>query len=249
MSATFRNTTNITEQGRAVVNGHRDLDELKSRDDHFTSRNVTKLYSDPITDGTKSIIVGELVFSNKRRGRVNHKRKLSKISDLAVFSSFNGAYVKNNTGDARLTKRNEIQFMGVSELTSVHRDGAYNDDEVVVQIGGTRTIVNNGHLPINVGDLVMWDLPTEAEHRGRQAYPGIPNNKVLAKTVVYNGSDILACKELEKAIDDGDIQKVKEKFNKARDLMADHKRRIIGKALSKAAPGNPFDILLGNHTV
>jgi hypothetical protein len=244
MSSTFQNTTNITEQGRAVYNAHRDLDELKNRDKSFTSSGIIKLYVDQITDSTKSIVQGELVFSNKKAGKVNHKRKLTKISDLCVYSSFNGAFVEDKKIDkpenARKKKRKDIQFMGVSELTSNHKPGVQNDDEVVVQVGGTRTIVNNSQEPINVGDLVMWDLPSQQSHNTRQQYPGISRCKVLPETKVYKGEDMEAL-YLKNNRDGG-----ADDFVKA---VLDTRRRIIGKALSCGAPGRPFDILLGNHSV
>lgn len=229
MSATFQNYTNITEQGRCVVNAHRDLDEFRNRSNAASNSNIKKLYRDELTDSCRSIIQGELVFANKSSSKVNFKRKLTRISDLCVFSSFNGMFVTGGgyvTDEDRKEKRKTIQFMGVSELTSNHKHGVHNEDEIVVQIGGTRTIVNNGSGPVNVGDIVMWDMPNQDEHNKRPDYPGVSRNKVLPKIKVY-----------------------KYRRTGPKEDLEEKRSRIIGKALSAAAPGRPFDILLGNHSV
>lgn len=257
MSATFKNTTNITEQARAVINAHRDIHEFTKRDKNSDTDSQKKLYNAHSTDSTKSILNGELVFSNKKTDRRSNKRKLNRISDCYVYSSFNGISTKSETrvdeDELRKIIKKDIVFMGVSELTSNHKHGVHNDDEVVVQVGGTRTIINNGDGPVNVGDLIMWDLPTPSEHQHRIDYPGVSNSKVLPQIKVYDSMVEDAWDKVKKNKDDiavnsvgpGELLKSLNTYEK----MRDDKQCIIGKAVSSAAPGKPFDIILGNHVV
>jgi len=126
-------------------------------------------------------------------------------------------------------------------------------------VAGSVTTTNTGTKKIEIGHQICWDVPQLSPdgfgaHNPAQA--GEPGNKVRLVTVPYEDtlkdSKSIVVQQFEQ---DTSLQTlITGPFSSSRlvqvlDIIddqytADARSRIIGTALSKAAPGQPFDMLL-----
>ena len=154
------------------------------------------------------------------------------------------------------TKRRKLDFAGIASNRAIYDpNNSANEEALAVQVGGLQTIYNTGDEDIFAGDIVLWDMPT-LDDRGEptQRYPGIPRKKKLFSTKRYQpGTAVDAVTKLiKKALDDGGGDVDKRAANAAQQVqeaMWGYQRRVMGKALSSAAKGEPFDILLGHYLI
>ena len=262
--------TNITQKGRVVVNAAFDKEAIRYRKtaELKPGGRVKKVYENSLTDDKfMHIVPGEPLFMHKQRSAVGgvKKRKLVHDTDLLVFSSFNGLLCK--TGATIEDVEKNLMFAGFADIQSIYNSDGYTNIDAVTQVGGLRTTVNTGESEIKAGDMVYWKMPTAREARGKQ--------KVLAslhpvrKHDVFNNDKI---KEMLTSADESSLQlqeftaMMETRMSGATgpigaDYWADvisglckHffepeykklKGRIVGKAVSSAKPGAPFDIKIG----
>jgi len=123
-----------------------------------------------------------------------------------------------------------LHFAGVACNRALYDPSNHaNEEGLAVQVGGLQTIYNTGEAQIFAGDLVMWDKPvankkTSRSHGHRPRIPGIRHEKALFSVKRWD-------------------------FAAGADFNFEASQRIIGKAMSTAKSGQPFDILLGRYCV
>lgn len=239
--SSFPNYTNITELGRVVVNAKRDVNELRRRDSVKPNSNKQNvLYNSNTTEECYTVQQGELCFSNKGTNRTN---RMINDTDINVFSNFNRAFVNvngNNSqsddNDKRSQKRRKLNFIGVAENVSTHSSSRNpNDTDVVVQVGGLRTIANTGSETFNVGDKIIWDLPSPDEHSTRPKIPGIPHDKVLPVLRKVTHGMNLTSDEIQKELNIDNVKNMN--VNDTYDNASEFSKKLSDVILSAAAMG------------
>ena len=271
-------TNPITHVGRVVYNAASDHQEIHRRKQYArrgSSSRRTQIYEDRVLDDENFTIQPyELCMRNTNSKHVSAPND----TDIYVFSCANGMHApaaaegavadaiapdavdvaavimcvaavasgvvvaddetpKTKTNNARKRKMPELQFAGVaSNRANYDPSNSTNEEMLAVQVGGLQTMYNTGTKAINAGDIILWDLP---EGPPPKRIPGVPRDKKLFQTVSYKSAAAVA---VAAEVTKGDLQG----FLKAHHELAS---RVIGKALSTAQPGKPFDILLGHYCV
>ena len=238
-------TNPITHVGRVVYNAASDHQEIHRRKQYArrgSSSRRTQIYDDRVLDDENFTIQPyELCMRNTNSKHVSAPND----TDIYVFSCANGmhapAAAEGAVADTPSTKRKrkmpELQFAGVaSNRANYDPSNSTNEEMLAVQVGGLQTMYNTGTKAINAGDIILWDLP---EGPPPKRIPGVPRDKKLFQTVSYKSAAAVA---VAAEVTKGDLQG----FLKAHHELAS---RVIGKALSTAQPGKPFDILLGHYCV
>ena len=172
----------------------------------------------------------ELCFS-----KINSHGKTLHFNEpaISVFSSFNG----DETG-----KTDDNRFVGISQ-TTIPEPFAGNGHLSMCAAGVVR-IFNTGRGPIDIGDKVYWDLPSDKN--GFVPIEGMPKSKLYAHTkplkheAVRSTSD--AIMDITKVT--GDEAAKRKNIEKLLSEAEANKSRVIGVALSRAQSGQSFDILL-----
>ena len=177
-----------------------------------------------------------------------------------------------------LTEMEKLEFGGIaatdgSQVGYDPRSMGGEPREIVSQFGGLTTIINTGLDPIKAGDCVVWYLPrnnvtffdgqpTQQKSKS-QAFSrknGLPGNKhtVGVRSLQEELSDEKFhnfCMSKLRAGNDyvtsnsGNGDQIRSKTvteYHTRCMFPYHK--VIGRAMSGAAPDKPFDILLGNYS-
>ena len=233
-------TNPITHAGRVVYNADRDATEQHRRLTKMrrAKDGTSTLYKQSHhVDENFTIQPYELCLRNKNTSYISYTPN---DTDMHVFSSANGMFGEDSNGNPvrQLIKgdddnnankvadaRQSLDFAGVASNRSIYDpNNNANEDILAIQVGGLQTIYNNSDEEINAGDIVLWDLPTTHDGRPSKPIPGVPRNKILFVTSKYKA-----------------INNLEEHQDQA--------RRVIGKALSHAKKGKPFDILLGHYCV
>ena len=239
-------TTPITHAGRVVYNAQRDSVETQRRRSKRGRNGSTALYKD-VHDEDHSIQPYELCIRKKRTKLV---RYAPNDTDIHVFSSANGMYSAAGN-DAETVRDTELQFAGVaSNRAAYDPNNNANEEHLAVQVGGLQTMYNTSDKEIHAGQIILWDMPNKSA--GKLRIPGVRRSKMLFQTVAYDGTEAQQVgADLKKAMDaagvaDGAQAALVAAFRKAH---ARVQGRVIGKALSSAKSGKPFDILLGHYCV
>jgi len=229
-------TSPITHAGRVVYNGIRNFLETRRR---MHMRGLMRVYEDEAVDKNPenfSIQPYELCF---RWNESLNKIHTPNDTDMAVFSSANGiglsahtyghlVHKSNTDREAQMIKN--LHFAGVACNRALYDPSNHaNEEGLAVQVGGLQTIYNTGEGQIFAGDLVMWDKPvankkTSMSHGHRPRIPGIRHEKLLFGVKRWD-------------------------FATPANFDFEASQRIIGKAMSTAKSGQPFDILLGRYCV
>ena len=289
----------ISTQASVTIQCVHDFQEVNDRnssresnDDSIVAYPVNRAY-----DSSVGIRAKELVYQhvNARVGRSG----MSKAQP--VMSVLNGMYARKNGNEVMVNHEEflstKIRFMGVACMDTVFGDAATTQTQLTVRTRGTETIVNYSTVPIKMGDMILWKIPTDAELKQirefQQGRNEILDNtwqndqRVLLMTVPYDTQKLDGIDKMleqmttsilnppllpdRKPIDDlvdlikkannkpkptttttTNNQPTSEEVKKAlskvfhqafeqRDRL-DHRK--IGRALSSAKPGQPFDILL-----
>ena len=185
-------------------------------------------------------------------------------TDFSVFSSANGMLIPTDTPGARNSDlqgrleavRDRLEFAGIASNRAIYDpNNNANEEGLAVMVGGLNTIYNNGPTDIKAGDIVLWDMPEldEVHHQPINRFPGIPREKKLFSTKSYSSKDAIEKikQKIEAAGLDGDTETDESRAQKLAEVtfrvLHDMQRRVIGKALSTAKRGQPFDILLGRY--
>jgi hypothetical protein len=146
-----------------------------------------------------------------------------------------------------------ITFAGIAATRAKHdsKDMAANEDDCVVQTGGMCTMYNNGPHVIEVNNFVMWDFPGGDEQvEKRLAKPeGVPRTKAqfvpVPVPVVFKELDD-CYEETREPASWKEMVTIHRQFEKYRHNI---NSRVIGRSLTRAAPGQAFDLLLGAFIV
>mgnify|MGYP003345611230 CR=1 FL=1 len=240
---------------RDVLDTHRRKKRFKGSPDDvrtFTMDNVSK------QDDEFTIMPRELCLRWKTP---KTKKRMYTDTDVNVFSSANGLFLSSADHPDTLSQMNDVEklaflrsqldFGGIAVTRAVYSSTEREDEQVVVLFGGSTTIRNTGHAHIRSGDFVQWDLPLDPKHEVRcpPRSSECRSTKLLFQTNPFNPSDCdLTAEELadyeSKRSSDERIQCLngflRSKYYEAR-------RRVFGRALSSAAPGKEFDVLLGRY--
>lgn len=154
--------------------------------------------------------------------------------------------------------RQKISFAGVASNRAIYDPhNNANEEHLAVVVGGLTTIYNTGEQPINAGDTVLWDLPyLEDRGPGQAKFPGVkvagvPKQKRLFATVPLRLPSTIKNTFSEATNDYRVLEEGNARDINAQDVarIVNHsvKRRVIGRAMSSAVSGQPFDILLGRY--
>ena len=250
-------TNPITHAGRVVYNAKRDFLETRKRKH---KRGCAAVYEDGFgPPECHTIQQYELCMRNKESQYLVWSPN---DTDVTVFSCANGITLPSSEakrGDKNANvaaKRRKLDFAGIASNRAIYDpNNSANEEALAVQVGGLQTIYNTGDEDIFAGDIVLWDMPT-LDSRGEptQRYPGIPRKKKLFSTKRYQpGTAVDAVTDLiKKAINDagGSVdERAATAAQQVQEAMWGYQRRVMGKALSSAAKGEPFDILLGHYLI
>jgi len=259
--------SSITSQGAVKYNAQRDVGEHQRRKKQKRSTHGYA-YTTVGDDNDLSIMPRDLCLRNNVRSR--HKRMYTD-TDVNVFSSANRmlAHVDMSNFDedgyeqARREMRQRYDFGGIA-VTRSNCDAssaAGGDKEMVVLFGGTYTIRNTGNKDIYSGQYVMWDLPSLDPRKRRQwKSDQVPHTKLVFETVPFDaaekylvGNDEASRTRLAEAaealskVDTSNANEFAQAIQTFDGEFSDARRRVIGRALSNAAPGKEFDIVLGRY--
>ncbi len=242
------NTNPITHAGRVVYNGRRDFIETRKRK---RKRGCVQVYGDEFGPDPEchSIQQYEICMRNRSNPYLSWSPN---DTDITVFSSANGITLTDAEAAAARAqgkplpraKREKLEFAGIASNRAIYDPGnSANEEGLAVQVGGLQTIYNTGDKDINAGDIVLWDMPDlNGAGQPKLRLPGIPRAKKLFATKKYE-FDKTFQEYGRNAGDDAGT------WEKAAADMWDIQRRVMGKALSTARPGEPFDILLGHYLI
>jgi len=173
---------------------------------------------------------------------------------------------------ARIALRKELDFGGVAVTRSACEQGTgASSPELVVLFGGTFTIRNTGPDTIKTGNWVMWDLPNiDPRQRAnlRETSDQIPGSKLLVETRPFTPQNMFPTrqaftkenpadaaqrvKDLADALNKPDADTTADRdfeaaFSDLNGYFNESRGRVIGRALSTAASGKEFDIVLGRY--
>jgi hypothetical protein len=248
----------ITPHGAVIVNASYDFTQFTKATTSGGTRAV-------LWQGQKDdhrIEKKDMVFRHK--GTCKRKRTSYNDPDLHVFGVCNGL-----EGESCDDARKDCSFIGVS---NTHLDeGSHRHASIT--IAGMTTITNTGSEQINAGDKLVWDVPAEVAVKSqRQPFRTMPYDTSYILAVDANRkavSDSFGRPTSSSASNVGVCTKAFNDLMSKCGVTAPDKRkeiwdsghmkmfldcyvemskaidaRVIGTALSKAQPGNPFDILL-----
>lgn len=190
-----------------------------------------------------NVMPGEILMAKR------HKGSRYKGAALHCFSSCNGLYLHEGMKD--------LVYAGVAITGFTMGEKQQEQQGFVSQMGGLNTIVNTGDKVIHPGDILRVALPEPDYKAKRKTYvEGTPKDKIVFKVVPV---DQYEQDVLDKAAESGrsknaDLQAAldgmpagtnkKEVLRKLWTYFHDQRRFEIGKALSYAQEGHPFDVLL-----
>ena len=252
-------TSPLTTQGRVAVNAIRDHQDTRIRQRDLRIDPTNTVFGERFADEDQSIEPHELcLMFTKSQGR----NAVPSDTDFNVFSNANGLRPrkrlrKGASSETQTERRKrqrealyeELQTAGVaSNRARYDPTNTANEEMLAVQIGGLQTMYNTGNVPINAGHIIVWDLPEEANSRERPRIRGTNKSKLLFQTIPYEVAAKKVSLAQKKAVEAYDGDKDADKLIKALvalDLQL--RKRVVGKALSCAKPGKPFDLMLGHY--
>lgn len=190
----------ITQSGRVVINAAKDEYSIQAR------RSLMRTQSDIVPqtlqkigwngnddDNDFSVLTHEIAVHDNRR---DFESRLARHESVQVITSANGLTMEDfKIGNMDPMKVPRISFVGIAGTRARHNETslAANETDCVVQIGGLCTIINNGPLPIRVGEWVCWDFPEprydlngQPATAQRQRQQGVPDSKAQFRVRGYN---------------------------------------------------------------
>lgn len=190
-------------QSQVVVNARYDRYFTSWRKANAANNTGYHTYFTNCNDECYDVQPRELAFVLKPQYNDAIKRNIQpdKDRELRIFTSANGLPsfdpshrkglsdvngVPTSKGYDLEDLRDQLTFIGVP-LTRVGAANANQSDGVSVMVAGSTTIWNTGQYEINVGDVVMWDIPTTNDGKSRPGddlkVPGLPTYKRAFITV------------------------------------------------------------------
>jgi hypothetical protein len=240
-----------------------DEHEAKTREIH-ASRGQGQFYPGATDKNMLKVMPGELVFG-KRRNR-SDRYKVGMVSETGL-SSLAGLPSED------LDKlRSQFYFIGIAKTEFEYGGDNFmgqgpHGGQMAVICAGSYSTNNNGPEQIYAGDILVWDFPKHdainAASRGGvngkplaylrrlTAMPGEEfAKKIAAQQVQYAGKDIPAESLLGKfnaaTTPNTDATKL---YELVMDEIVDDLGRIVGVAMSSAAPGQTLDVMLSHYKV
>ena len=217
----------ITKSGRVVFNAKKDTRHIRVQ--QFGSKKGS--FSDKKASDELYNILNHEIAVHVSGGAHNQHRMNSYGGAISVLTSCNGwpYKLKDSSEPGKLftpdaDDKYEVTFAGIAATRALHdtKDMSRNEEDCVVQSGGLCTLFNGGDDSIDVNQWVYWDFPDPEKTSRTFAQPeGVPKDKK---------------------------QFVPRPFTKAMKSDSkyfDYRNRIFGRALSRAKPGQSFDVLLG----
>jgi hypothetical protein len=173
-----------------------------------------------------------------------------------------------------MVEQEHVEFAGVAATDGAQvgydpRAMGGEPREIVSQLGGLTTVINTGLHEIKTGDMVVWYLPVEVAKIKNNAgvsidatstttldrmtakKNGLPANKCVIQVMSLNDAlkdpryQNYCLSPLKYAVDDTTQPAAMAEYHKRR-MLPYHK--IIGRAISGAKQGQPFDLMLGNYS-
>ena len=251
-------TSPLTTQGRVAVNAVRDHQDTRIRQRDRRIDPTGTVFGERFADEDQSIEPHELcLMFTAAKGR----NAVPSDTDFNVFSNANGLRPRkrsrgstNETPEKRRKRQRaalyeELQTAGIaSNRARYDPTNTANEEMLAIQIGGLQTIYNTGNLPINAGHVIVWELPENANSRDRPRIQGVEKSKLLFQTVPYEAAAKKVSDEQRAAVAafkrDDDADKL---ITALITLDLQLRKRVLGKALSCAKPGKPFDLMLGHY--
>jgi len=264
--STFSNP--ITKAGRVVYNVCLDLDHAKYRKQTARGKMVgVPNCVQSVSDHDLTVQPHELCLEQDSK---IFRRGLSRSvndTEILLLSSLNGLKTNSDklvANDAEATRqkiRASLKFGGVASTRSVYQDGIRiaNDAIFVSQYGGLCTIMNTGDEPIRAGQWVLWDLPKrEGEgtkmcgQRTKQMVITRPygdevqGKKAFLQQLTRTNSPLLKL-VTDASNNVNDTSRLAAILNEIQIHSVENRSRIIGRAMTNAATGETFDLLLGRY--
>lgn len=243
--------TNAQQSGRVVVNAEFSGSDMTKRKtiDLAANSNFKRLYEGAILDDSYlSILPGEplLMYKANAPSALNKKRKF-RDTTLQVFSSLNGLLRKNNETAADVEKT--LQFAGFADIAASYDSQHVRDEDAVVQLGGVRSIINTGNQNIHLGDWLYWKLPDKFDYKNKKIVAEI--HPLKFDHLYSNAAIVKKLREMKLDFDPAEkkseyIQKLLKEYNS---MFVEMTHKIVGKALSSAAPGGQLDVVLGRYAL
>ena len=159
-----------------------------------------------------------------------------------------------------LVEMYHVEFAGVAATDGEqvgHSGGNMGGEarELVSQLGGLTTILNTGEEPIRAGAHVVWYLPRRYSKGGNLTQRKDTDVGMRRKNGLPMGKQFVGVRGLDEELQDQQyIQfcdraaKMGSQVNVCLNRRMHAYDKVIGRALSAAKPGNPFDILLGKYS-
>ena len=246
--------SSITALGSVKYNAQRDVIDThrRKRFKPDGTPSVTVFTNASKQDDEFTIMPRELCLRWKKP---HTKKRMYTDTDVNVFTSANGLFLSTTDLpelDGKSPKeqlelmRDQLDFGGIAVTRAVYSSSETTDEQMVVLFGGTTTIRNTGHKSIRSGDYVQWDLPvdTAGAPRAPPRSSECRASKLLFQTVPFNPSD---CDFTAQELEDLDTNNLTLFNASVRRKYFQSRRRVFGRALSGAAPGKEFDVLLGRY--
>ena len=252
-----RGNTFARQPGSIDVNVQFDYDEMARRRAASYRDSAKKLYRLGTDKQTLNVLEGEVLVTDQTKSGRNRDQRLH------VFSSANGLVASGGLTKTSLFDR--FTFAGVA-VTPVDVAGSNRDQGFVSAFAGLNKIFNTGDGQIHAGDIVLlsapgWDVKRNGPAGSRMggtsrttaSNKGLPRDKIRfgVTSMRYSKDDFAKQVASEnpqgraKEVSDAITKREKEKATRLiLDQFHSMQRRVIGKALSHAKPGQAFDIVL-----
>jgi len=259
-------TSPITHAGRVVYNARRDWLDTRRRK-RPASGGLIEIYPNSLGDSPENHSIQPYELCFRHTGYNKYNTYSPNDTDMNVFSSANGIVFSESDlvtwaetqAPRRIDPRDKVSlkpdessktrvdymkenivFVGVACNRAIYDPSNHaNEEGLAVQIGGLQTIYNTGEGDIYAGDIVIWDEPaasykssSDSKMKWRPKFPGIPHEKALFTVRRLSGDDF---RDGAAAITVAQL--------------IDLQKRVVGKSMSTAKKGQPFDILLGRYCV
>ena len=153
-------TQNIAQSGLVTLNGRVDSHEYQSRKTRKSYSPAGSLYGGEMTDDVFSAYPGDLALMVPLPP-IAHRSTigLNTNTELVVFTALNGA---GDASEGLQAFQDKVRFAGLVDSNGATYDSTGSRGEaspgVSLQVGGLRTIVNNGPDRIRAGDTLMWEF-------------------------------------------------------------------------------------------
>lgn len=207
----------VTQSGRVIINAQKDQFSIHTR------QNACKL-----PDEHFHVLTHEIAFHDTERTFEN-----------SAYTNDSRVPVVTNLATAEPGQPDRFRLLGVVGSRALHNstNAMLNEEDCTVQIGGICTVLNNSLNPIKVGDIIGVEIPIEKTKIGDDyvRHLGTAHQKMVARVMAF--TDGASAANLFKTVP-GDVD-----WNEA-DLNTNFLPQILGRSMSSAKSGDPFDLLL-----